>query len=484
MPGVLEGWPDKLFALAVNLAGAAPSVPVGPFALGITDNAGVLGVALTASNEAGIDIGNGGDLTVRLETDASWIDPPGGPPPPPGVVVDLLRVSGLSATPAPGIEINGVGVRLGKNSGPLIDAGLRLDSVAVHVFGSVVLGASSNAELAGGVEVELGGLAVPLGGGGGDNAVAQGVVHDAGGSGGPPRPAFSPALAVQSHGEGVAVTLRAGSGDGPWFLPIQRAFGPVYLEQIGLGVEYQANLTPHKLEAISVILDGRVALFGLTASVDKLRLGYHVTRPFFDASSWEVDVDGFAIASEIGGLTLAGGLRKVPLDAPLQGVEYLGMLKIGFGSYGVDVFGGYAHPTTPSGQGFASFFAFGVLHAPLGGPPAFFITGIGIGFGINRELHAARHRDVEHQPVHAGAARRSGRRRTRCSNSNGCATKSRPRRASTGSRRGSASPASCSSPARSSSRSSSATASTSRSSAWPAPSCRRRSSRSSRSSSR
>ena len=32
------------------------------------------------------------------------------------------------------------------------------------------------------------------------------------------------------------------------------------------------------------------------------------------------------------------------------------------------------------------FFAFGALHAPLGGVPAFFITGVGIGFGINREL--------------------------------------------------------------------------------------------------
>jgi hypothetical protein len=61
------------------------------------------------------------------------------------------------------------------------------------------------------------------------------------------------------------------------------------------------------------------------------------------------------------------------------------MLKIGFSGYGVDLFGGYAQPTI-AGESFASFFAFGALHGPLGGPPAFFITGIGLGLGINRDL--------------------------------------------------------------------------------------------------
>ena len=132
-------------------------------------------------------------------------------------------------------------------------------------------------------------------------------------------------------------------------------------------------------------LDGNVSLFGITASVDKLRLTYQVNKPFFEASSWAVDLDGFAVAANVSGLTLVGALRRAPLSPPLQGVEYLGMLKIGFNGYGVDLFGGYAHPTGPQGS-FASFFAFGALHAPLGGVPAFFITGIGLGFGINREL--------------------------------------------------------------------------------------------------
>ncbi|MDT4976523.1 MAG: large repetitive protein, partial [Pseudonocardiales bacterium] len=386
LPGVLDNWPAKLFTVASQLAAAAPSVEIRPFTFSIAKTGDLLGIAVTTTDSAGIELSSG-DTVLSLEMDSSWIDEPGGGSPEPGIVLDLLRVNGAVVSPAPGIAANGVGLRLGKSSGPLIDAGLRLDSVAVHLFGSIVLGTSGQPDLAGGVQIELGGLGVPLGGGGGDNAVAQGIMHDAGGSGAPPRPSFSPAVAVQDHGTGVAVTLRAGKGDGPWFMPIQRAFGPVYLEQIGLGVTYREGLTPKQLDMISLYLDGSVSLLGLSASVEKLRFGYHVGRPFFDGSSWEIDVAGFAISASIAGLTLAGGLVKFPLDAPLIGVEYLGMLKISYSSYGIDLFGGYAHPTTPSGAEFASFFAFGVLHAPLGGVPAFFITGIGIGFGINRELH-------------------------------------------------------------------------------------------------
>ncbi|MEO6712130.1 MAG: DUF6603 domain-containing protein, partial [Mycobacteriales bacterium] len=387
LPAVLTGWPGKLLIVASQLAAAAPSVVVGDFTFGIANTGGVLGVFLNATNASGIDLTPGGDLSLHLEVDASWIEPPTGTITP-GIVLTVLRVAGATISPAPGVSVNGVGLRLSKVSGPLIDAGLRLDSLAVHLFGSVVMNAAQNPEFAGGVQVELGGLAVPLGSGGGDNAVAKGIMSDAGGSGAPPRPKFSPAVAVQEHGQGVAVTLRAGSGDGPWFLPIQRAFGPVYLDQVGLGVGYRAGVTPKQLEQISLYLDAQVSLMGLSAAVDKLRLTYHVRRPFFDSRSWEIDVDGFAIASSIGGLTLAGGLRKFSLTAPLSGTEYLGMLKVGFGSYGLNLYGGYAQPTTPGGSGFASFFAFGVLHAPIGGPPAFFITGIGIGFGINRELRA------------------------------------------------------------------------------------------------
>ena len=393
--GVITSLPGSLFVLARKLVANLPAIPIGPFELALHEASGVVGLRLNIIDAAkGLELNPGSDIVLALVTDAAWIEPPSGVAPDPGIIVDIMSISNDPVPVVsvhPGIEINGVGLRISKASGPLLDAGLRIEAAAVHLFGSLTPASGGGVAVSGGIEVEIEGLAVPMSGGGGNNAVAQGVVNDAGGSGAPPTPKFSPGLAIQHHAgtNGVAVSLSAGSGDGPWYLPIQRAFGPVYIEQIGLGTTHTGSppTSPKRLETVSLSIDGNVSLFGIMASVDKLRLTYHVNRPFFAASSWEVDLDGFAIASSIGGLTLAGALRRAPLSPPLVGIEYLGMLKIGFGGYGVDLFGGYAHPTGPQGS-FASFFAFGALHAPLGGPPAFFVTGVGLGFGINRELTA------------------------------------------------------------------------------------------------
>ena len=86
------------------------------------------------------------------------------------------------------------------------------------------------------MQLQFTNLAVSASGGGGDNGIAQGIMRDTGPQ--PPKPAFSPALAIQKHGsEPVAVTLRAGDGDGPWWIAIQKGFGPLYLEQVGFGVD-------------------------------------------------------------------------------------------------------------------------------------------------------------------------------------------------------------------------------------------------------
>ncbi len=267
----------------------------------------------------------------------------------PGIVVDVLQVHDGNLAPAPGISIDGVGVRLGRTSGPLIDAGLRLDSVAVAPVRQRPAGLRTmRPAYAGGVRVRARRTRRPArSGGGGDNAVAQGIMRDAGGSGAPPRPAFSPAIAVQDHGDGVAVTL-AGR---------KRRRTVVHADPTSLrsglpradrtwGSSYQQGVTPRQLEMISLYLDGQVSLLGLTAAVDKLR-----SRLPRDAAV----LRGLVLGGRRRGLrdreqTSAGsrwpagcgGSRSTP---PLNGVEYLGMLKVGYASYGVDLFGGYAHPT-------------------------------------------------------------------------------------------------------------------------------------------
>ena len=56
-----------------------------------------------------------------------------------------------------------------------------------------------------------------------------------------------------------------------------------------------------------------------------------------------------------------------------------------FAVYGLTVYGGYGEGES-NGQKFTAFFAIGAVNGPIGGPPAFFLTGIGGGFGINRKL--------------------------------------------------------------------------------------------------
>jgi hypothetical protein len=61
------------------------------------------------------------------------------------------------------------------------------------------------------------------------------------------------------------------------------------------------------------------------------------------------------------------------------------MISIKFDVYGISAYGGYAVVTDAQGD-FTSLFIYGALVAPIGGPPAFFVTGIGAGVGVNRHL--------------------------------------------------------------------------------------------------
>ena len=75
-----------------------------------------------------------GDVMLWLENDDSWID--GNPPGDGGIFVGFLP-----ATPplqfTPSLAVNGVGLRVGKSSGPLLDVGLTLESIALHVFARI-----------------------------------------------------------------------------------------------------------------------------------------------------------------------------------------------------------------------------------------------------------------------------------------------------------------------------------------------------------
>lgn len=360
----------RFHRLFTNIAGAGISITIEGFELSFLTH--------PSTNTIGVQVGVvdrfalvEGDVSLWLENDDGWINPnPAGEG---GLFVGFLPPT-LPLRFAPSLVVNGLGLRVGKSSGPLLDAGITLESVALHVFAAIDGGGAKS----GGVQLQFSNLAVSASGAQGENGIAQGIMRDTGPT--PPKPAFSPALAIQAHNGGaVQVSLTAGEGTGPWWIAIQKGFGPLYLEQIGFG----ATSPQGRLERISLLMDGSVSMFGLTCAVDDLQITYIVgNNDFFNPSSWAIDLAGLAVSADMAGVSIAGGLLKQ--QGP-QGIEYLGMLLGRFAVYGLTVYGGYGEGQV-NGQKFTAFFAIGAVNGPIGGPPAFFLTGIGGGFGINRKL--------------------------------------------------------------------------------------------------
>ncbi len=208
----------RLFRLLANLGDAGLSVTIGSNpALEI----GYFADSDSGFNQYGLSLSLGGtgrfkltdDPVIELEVDGEWIDGTE----PAGLTLVGVRQSIADPTDfdfAPRIIARGLGIRVGQQSGPLLELGsLGLDAIALHLYGE------SNPSGAGlGFQLRLDGIAfAPTGGG--DNQVASGIMDDAAEAGGTDaRPSFSPGLAVQrppgADGE-VFVSLSAGRPPGP-----------------------------------------------------------------------------------------------------------------------------------------------------------------------------------------------------------------------------------------------------------------------------
>ncbi|MEO7132380.1 MAG: DUF6603 domain-containing protein, partial [Dermatophilaceae bacterium] len=296
-----------------------------------------------------------GDVGVALVVDNTWITPGVAA----GLTITLLEGTATDLVIEPGFTIGGIGLRFSTSSGPLLDLGsIALDAIEVDVYAE-----ANSTGVGGGARLKLDGLAFAPGGGGGDNGVANSMMNDVGSASQNNRPAFSPALALQKHPTSpLGFSLTAGDPPGPWWIVIQRQLGPLYVERIGFNSVEQNG----RVVKISLLFTGQVSLFGLTAAVDSLSINWN-GGDILALASWSVDLAGLAISAEMAGLSLAGGLLKTESSGS---VSYVGMLVGRFAAYGLSVFGGYTND-----HGNASFFVFGAVNGPIGGPPAFFITG-------------------------------------------------------------------------------------------------------------
>lgn len=332
-------------------------------------------------------------------TDTGWISDAGGDPDKlkPGVAV-YLPIPETDGTPAPefgslAVALNNLGLDFqGSDGTPLVNfSRFKLGSVSPRTVVDFSLNDAADS-LTVGVSGAAKNIAISvapstLSGAGGNNPIAQNLLGAGADSGGgtsddtntsPTNPAFDVTV---SYLKDLSVTLTEnGKEANPIIIPIQRSFGPLNVDNIGVGWE-------SKIERLDILFGGGINLAGLDAQVQQLTVGIPVTNPV-EVDQYKIDLQGLQVNFNGGGVEIGGGLIKTggTDDVPLS---YTGNLLAKAGPYGLAVAASYTElPTTddPTGPTAPSFFAFGVLDAPLGGVPAFFVTGVAFGFAVNSQI--------------------------------------------------------------------------------------------------
>lgn len=162
----------------------------------------------------------------------------------------------------------------------------------------------------------------------------------------------------------IAFPAPAGAARG-WWLAVDRSLGPVTLERIG--VSPRGGEVDLMIDASARFGPARLSLIGLTATLP-LKLP---PRPRFS-------LRGVSVSATTRALTLSGGLMEIETG------RYSGAVMLGFGKVSLTALGSYAEIADGAGGTVPSIAVFAVLTAPLGGPPAFYVTGLAGGIGHNR----------------------------------------------------------------------------------------------------
>ncbi|KAA3637230.1 MAG: hypothetical protein DWQ02_07050 [Bacteroidetes bacterium] len=161
----------------------------------------------------------------------------------------------------------------------------------------------------------------------------------------------------------------SGGGNIQW-LNIQKAFGPVQFNRIGL---------QYADKKIWAFLDAGLNLAGLTLTLDGLGVGTPIDKLKPEFKLLGVSVDYQQGPVEIGASFLRYNVK--PTDGTPPYDEYDGIATIKADIINVSAIGSYAKV-----DGHDSLFIYAVLDMPIGGPPFFFVMGIAAGFGYNRAV--------------------------------------------------------------------------------------------------
>jgi hypothetical protein len=181
-----------------------------------------------------------------------------------------------------------------------------------------------------------------------------------------------------------------------FWIEANKAIGPVSVRRVGLS--YIPSAKKDESTRIGIKLDAGLQLSVLTLSLEGLGLSYPIdkfsTKPKEIWENLKFHLDGAALAFSGGPLTIGGGLIKVEAPKFPDRLQLDGFLLIRTEIFTITALGSYADM-----NGEPSLFVFAALQKELGGPPFFFITGLAVGFGINREFKLPPIEDVHNFPL-------------------------------------------------------------------------------------
>jgi hypothetical protein len=159
---------------------------------------------------------------------------------------------------------------------------------------------------------------------------------------------------------------------------VNKQIGPVNISSFGLQL---------KDGTIELSISGSLCLGPLELDF----IGFEVSTPI-DTFNPSVSLQGLGVDINKAPLSIQGLLMKNSINIPTADANgnistttidgYEGGISISYANYALTAIGSYAK--LPDNTN--SFFLYGFLAAPLGGPPICFITGVAAGFGYNRTL--------------------------------------------------------------------------------------------------
>jgi len=164
---------------------------------------------------------------------------------------------------------------------------------------------------------------------------------------------------------GVVVRPATGSDGTVWF-SVQKAFGPVTFDRVG--VRYSGGV-------LWFLLDASLMVGGLELTLQGASVGSPI-----GSFSPQFSLRGLGVAYQNPPLTIGGSFSSV---TPTGGAafQYDGAVVVSLPSGGLAAYGSYAEVA-----GEPSMFVFLKAGGNFGGPPAFYVTGLAGGFGYNSSV--------------------------------------------------------------------------------------------------